>query len=197
MNTKWTMALLLAGAMTMTACDKKEAATSDSPKTDEGAASKTPPPEVKTPKGIEDPSNDAKVVELAKAALACEWKSGRPDHKCDEAKEWRKADELKKGAADKTLVNFLADPKPEVRWLGATALKSNGKSYREDSAMATAVIAAVNAEKDVSIAPVMGDAVAKIDGEKSGQLAALKSLITDHPLDEVRAAAVGDRKSVV
>jgi hypothetical protein len=191
METKWLMVLGAACALASTACEKKQEATPD-PASEEGSAQASAPPVKETPKGLEDPGNDAGVVEITKAALECEWTSGQPMRACADYVAWRKDPSVRKGKADATFVNLLSDSNPKVRWLGAEGLKSNGKAYRADAQMAEAVLAAAAAEADKNVAHVMGVAVARIDGAKSGTNAAIQELITTHPLTELRAAAIKD-----
>ncbi len=190
MLTKWWMMFGAAGVLALTACEKKQEATSEP--YSEGSVTKPAPPVKEKPKGLKNPDNDADVIALAEAALGCPWRSGQPAITCAEYKEWRKSPLVRKGAADPTLVNLLEDSEAPIRWLGASALKANGKAFRTDPMLAKRVLAAVDAEKDVTVANVLGAAAARINGGRTSLNADIQKIITSHRLPEMRSAAVKD-----
>lgn len=140
--------------------------------------------------GIDAPQNDAKVVTLAKAALACPT-SGTSffQYDCPAYKAWNEA-KLLSGPVDATLVNMLEDKTARVRYLAAQALQDSKATYRSDKALASRVIAVAEAETDEQAGGVIGGLVGKIDVDKTGLLEPITKIAKKHNVTRVRRGIV-------
>ncbi len=191
----WLMGLaLIVGA---SACEKKEEK-SDAAAKDSGAAT-TGAATAKTTAaaapaagaGMDDPSNDKAVVALAKEAIKCEWDASwglKSD--CPAMDAFNKAEPVKSGKVDATLVNFTGDAKKEVRWLGASALSSSGTTFKQDPALAKKLVAAGRAEKDPGAGKQIGRTIAYIDVGKTGTADDIKKVIAESDNQPLRDAIV-------
>lgn len=153
--------LVLAIALACGACKK--------PADDQGQAGATGGAAAPAGAGLGDAANDKAVVDLAKEALKCGFQdTWGLKSSCPALDAWNKAEAIKGGKADATLVNFLGDAQKEVRWLGAYGLYNAGQTYKQDAAMAKKVIAAGKGEKDPTVQRKLGDAIGRIDVKKTG-----------------------------
>lgn len=181
---------VLLAVLACTACGKK----SDDPKggggTSTAVTTETKKEPAKGASGIDDPANDKAVVALAKEAIKCKWDgSWGLKSDCPALDAFNKADALKDGKADVTLVNFLADSAKEVRWLGANALYNSGKEFPKNADLSKKVLAAARVEKDASRR--MGDIVGKIDVEKTKLADDIKKLLAESTNSALREGIVG------
>ncbi len=137
--------------------------------------------------GIEAKDNDAAVVTLAKAALACPTGSGSElfQYECPAYKKWQEGKELTSAAP--TLVSMLEDPSPRVRLLATSGL-SNSDAYREDKTLATRVVAAAESERDTTVAGSVGERVARIKVGKTGLFDRVAAIGKTHPVTAMRRA---------
>jgi hypothetical protein len=141
--------------------------------------------------GISNPGNAEPVVALAKTVIACEYDAKFGFKKCDAENEFYKADAVKNGAADATLVNFLADEDLKVRYLGASGLYRAGRPYREDKALAKLVIEAAEKEQDELVGRRLGSAAGYIKADATGTKDALAKIAKSHPNAALREQFVG------
>lgn len=140
--------------------------------------------------GLDAPQNDAKVVALAKAALACPTSgSSFFQYDCPAYKAWNEA-KLLSGPVDETLVRMLEDKTPRVRYLAANALQDSKATYRSDKVLAARVIAVADAETDTEAASSIGALVGKIDVEKTGLLEPITKIAKKHSITKMRRAVV-------
>ena len=118
----WIFVSALAFGVVTTGCSKEEA-----PKAEGSAA----PVVAAGGTGLADPTNDPGTVALVKAAIEkCDFKNHGFSTTCADWKKVVDSPDLKKGAQDKTLVNFLADPEEKVRWIGANRMISSSGATR-------------------------------------------------------------------
>ena len=169
------------------ACDNKTATPKQASPT---ATATTTTTAVAKTTGLAAAGNDQAVVTLAKAAIACKWTAAGLASNCAALKAWRISPLLKNGKADATLLHMLEDNDKKVRWLSATALKTVGRSHRNDKAAATRLLDALDKEKDPSVLGHLGAAVGRIDLAKTGLEARVKKLIEKHPSKAVRQSIV-------
>jgi hypothetical protein len=99
--------------------------------------------------GFADPSNDPAVVAAAKPIIdTCGWDAKKGFDGCDKLQAWW---DKRFEKVDATLMNFIEDPDPKVRWLGLGGLGSWGWSYRSDKTLGTRLLAALQKEPADSI----------------------------------------------
>ena len=103
-------------------------------------------------------------------------------------KAWKKAEIMKKDAADPTLINLLEDEKVEVRYLGATML--GGGDWKKDKAQAGRVFAAASAEKEEMVAEKMGRLIGSIDTKATGMDEDIKKLLASSEISGLRQGIV-------
>jgi hypothetical protein len=181
---QWQTILLV---LACTACGKKAEETKGDSTTKAVETKKDAP---KGASGIDDPANDKAVVALAKEAIKCKWDGAwglKSD--CPALDAFNKADAVKDGKVDATLINFLADGAKEVRWLAANALYNSGKEFSKNAEMSKKVLAAAKIEKDASRR--MGDIVGKIDVEKTKLADDVKKLLAESTNSPLREGIVG------
>jgi len=178
---KWTIFALLLLAMAP-ACKDDDKGGDDSAETEESGSSGD--------SGLNHPDNDPAVVELAKAAMKCEWKRDSLKSDCEAYKAWSKSDELKKGKNDATLLNFLDDGDKVVRFLGAKALQSNRSKWTNDAKAGKRVLAAAKKEKEKEISNLMGRLVGSIDVGETKLDGEIKKLLAESKNQELRKGIV-------
>ncbi len=179
----WCLAL----AITFAACKAPPPPPAEPPSAPPAApaAPRVTPPET----GLTAEDNDLALVEAALDALACPWDAGFR-LECHGYARW--LDALGGGAPDPTLVRFIEDADPHVRYLGAVGLVRRGSAYRADPDLSGRVLAAAERETVPALAAPLGAAAARVDGSLPGVAARLTALARDHALAELRAALMGD-----
>lgn len=138
------LALLVSCIAVVTACNKKNDAAKPGDKP--GAA-----PAAAPAVGLAAPGNDAKIVELAKKALACKWDDQSAfspfDAECADYKAWQdEKNAFAEHKGDATLVAFIEDPDEKVRYLGLKRLATD-LGVLADKALAARVVAAAEKAK--------------------------------------------------
>jgi hypothetical protein len=134
------------------------------------------------------PGNPAALASAWHFASALDW---GPKSDCPAYQAFTKSELVKDGKADVTFVNFLADPKKEVRWLGGESLSRFGKTFKTDPALAKKVMAAAQAEKDKSVLKKLGSNVGHLDVSKTGLADDIKKLLAESTSTELRSGIVG------
>lgn len=178
---RWTILAMMALAVAPAACKDEEGGEADVEAEESGSSGDN---------GLGHPDNDEGVVKLAKAAMKCEWKRDSLDYKCEAYKAWTKAEELKKGKNDATLLNMLEGSDKVVRFLAAKSLQSNSTKWTRDDKAAKRVLAAAKKEKDKDISELMGRIVGEIDVAKTGLDGDIKSLLAESDNQGVRKGIV-------
>ena len=138
-------------------------------------------------RGLDAPGNDPAVLALAKKALACTWNNGFGD--CEAYRSWQTAQgPLGGGRADTTLIALLEDDDERVRGLAADALATFGSRYRNDSVLSLRIVVQAEREKSSTVAPPLGQAVAKINVQKSDVFERVRAIAKKHDLTPLRSA---------
>lgn len=164
--------------MAVSGCAKNESAPRDA-----GAAT--------VPVGLDDPSNQAPVVALARAALGCSWREEEGlDEKCPAAVNWRSAGEVKAETAVATLLAMLSDRREPVRWLAGVALAVGPRALYADAASAKRVVEAARRERHPRVGRELGFAVGALDLRATKLEPEVRDLIARHPVPFVRLAIV-------
>ncbi|MEO7331980.1 MAG: hypothetical protein ABI193_25610, partial [Minicystis sp.] len=89
-------------------------------------------------------------------------------YSCEDYKTFAELPALKDGAADATLVALLDDPDTKIQSLAAHALRSDGRAYRIDTALAEKVVAKLEAGKgDDSLLENLAQAAGAVDADKT------------------------------
>jgi len=165
--------LTLVAALALAGCSQKEP-----PKPAVAEAAK--PAANPNAKGLDDPSNDAKLVALAKKVLAecgAKWTDKEMFNGCnDPMKEFREA-KLEK--IDATCLNLLEDADVKVRYLGQLCLSYYGHAYLSDKALAARLVDAVEKERAPSPIDMSLAYAATRMWESAGQNDRLAKLLDD------------------
>ena len=146
--------------------------------------------------GLTATTNDARVVTLARAALECTWTDDKGlDEKCPALEAWQGAAEVRASSADATLLELTRDPRPAVRWLGATALagteeKESTRELLRNPEQAKALIEVARRETNPRVGRELGFAVAEIHLAPIEREPTIRELANTHPLPLLRAALV-------
>lgn len=131
-------------------------------------------------KGLNAPDNERDSVILAQQVMeTCKWTRMGYPLKCSARKAWDGSTFINR---EPTLVNMLDDPRAQVRWLAAQALRKHKGTHTSNKAQAERIVAAAERERVNTIAPVLAAAVAKLDLDETGLRARVEALITKHPL---------------
>lgn len=171
-------ALLLTGLAVLTACTKGAPDSSD-------AAPATP-----LARGLDQPTNDARVVLLARAAMACPWTDKGIEESCAALGAWKKAAEVRAPTADTTLVTILDDPRDPVRLLAGVALAEVARPLHRDGARAKLLVEAARGERNDRVGRELGFAVGELDLAATKLEPEVRDLVASHPVSFVRLAIV-------
>jgi hypothetical protein len=133
---------------------------------------------------------EARLGELAKAALTCPWNNGFT-LSCDAFMKWIQAHEnagpTRGPVADAVLVKMLEDPDEKVRFLAAQSLaQSIDRASRRDAGLAKRILAVAARETKESLAIHLGDVVGQLNFAATGTLDDVKKLLHTHALVVMR-----------
>jgi hypothetical protein len=142
------------------------------------------------PKGLDHADNDAEVVKLAEAALACKWNAGQPAHDCKAHEAWTKRDATA-GNSEATLLRMMEDRDAKVRYLAYERLDTTRAKWRADAKQAKRVLAAATKEEEKAGGERVGRLVGMIDADKTGLGDDIKALLKDSKSLAVRKGIVG------
>jgi len=143
-------------------------------------------------KGLNHPDNDPAVVSAAKEVLTCEWQKERFKTDCEALQKWKKAEISKKGAADKTLINFLEDEDTKVQWIGAEALSRDGSAYKTDAVLAKKVVDALDKATEGYLVGLLSGCVGRSDLKATGLGERVMKMMEEHGNVAVREGLAGD-----
>ena len=123
---------------------------------------------------------DAKIMALAKAALACKFADdGTFDEDCAAFSAWRENEALfEDGRGNETLFSMLGDSDEKIRVLGGAKQISEAKTFFADKGRATKLFAIAKEQPEAG--REVGTYVAYVDAERLGLANELKAL-TKHP----------------
>jgi hypothetical protein len=109
-------------------------------------------------------------------------------YSCKDYEAFSELPALKDGAADATFVALLDDPDTKIQSLAAHALRSDGRTFRDDPAMAEKIVAKLEAGKgDDSLLENLAQAAGAVDAEKTKLGPRLLELAKKIPKPSVRA----------
>jgi hypothetical protein len=131
-------------------------------------------------------ARDPKIVELAKAALACKFEEGSFDGECVAFTAWADNGELlENGKGNDTLLSMLSDPDERIRVLASRQGIICWDDYFTDEGHAKALFAAAAKETNGVVAGSLAALIADVDVEKLGLGVELRAL-AKHPVMEFR-----------
>jgi hypothetical protein len=109
------------------------------------------------------------VRAAAAKVLACpDWDGSGMPWSCDAFTAWSELPALEDGKGDATLVAMLDDADPKLQALAARGLRSSGRTYRADTAMAEKVVAKLEAGKgETGLLEDLAQAAGAVDAEKT------------------------------
>ena len=151
----------------------------------------TPPPPA-GPRGRAAKDNRAALVSLATANESCKLDPSYPKNSCnDQVKAFEAA--LDPTGDLPTLINFLEDPVPQVRFLAVRALDDKMLLQTKPArAFASRITAAATAETDVATAKLFGEVLLEGDFTDKTYADAIGVLLEKHPLPAMRAAVASN-----
>jgi hypothetical protein len=194
---------LLFVLVALVACSKKEtsapatgsgsagsgsAAVATAPPTTTTPPPPPPPPPPAGPRGRAAKDNRAALVPLATANESCKLDPAYPKNSCtDQVKAFEAA--LDPASDLPTLINFLDDPSPQVRFLAVRALDDKMLLQTKPArALASRITAAATAETDVTTAKLFGEVLLEGDFTDKSYADAIGVLLEKHALPAMRAA---------
>lgn len=137
--------------------------------------------------GLNDADNNPDVVALAKTVLEeCTWQGGEPQSSCQVYKTYKKSSLIKDAESLPTLMNFVEDSDPKVRFLGAKPIVNHTRSFKRDRDVAMRVLGFANEETDPAVGLALGMALGKVVTSKTDLSNELVTLFSTHELSEVR-----------
>jgi hypothetical protein len=140
--------------------------------------------------------NDPQILALLEPALACtitpdSGAAGWVVHGCAAYTAWSDARRMFESDAGRaTLLNLIEDDSWKVRMLAAEKYGMTARPEHIDRADALRLVAAAQHEEQSLVAYWLGIAVGNMDVAKTGQLDAVKSVLTSHPLVRLRVGLV-------
>jgi hypothetical protein len=133
------------------------------------------------------PAVDPKISALAHAVLPCKAYDSNFDSDCPAMKAWRDAkDDFDEGKADTSLVTMLADADDKIRYLAADKLNQYGKAFKNDKALAGAVVTAAEKEKSKFAGYELGRTVGNILVRETGTFDRVKAMVAKHEVPDLR-----------
>jgi hypothetical protein len=133
------------------------------------------------------PAVDPKISALAHAVLPCKAYDSSFDSDCPAMKAWRDAkDDFAEGKADASLVAMLGDTDDKIRYLGADKLNQYGKAFKNDKALAGAVVTAAEKEKSKFAGYELGRTVGNILVRETGTFDRVKAMVQKHEVPDLR-----------
>ena len=153
---------------------------------------KPPTPKVAISSGLAEAGNNPKLIDLVAAFESCKLTSKNIAWDCREAiKSFNAAVDTSSDA--ETLFNFLDDSKPHVRIAAASAIASTMlMQQKEGRNFGDRLVAATARETETGLAKFLGYAILQGDFNKADYSAAVQTLVSTHPNEEIRAAIVAN-----